>query len=162
MQAMTTNPTKVTQERIERLVKSVRQELAAFQLSRFITEREFGIVDLDLFGLRFKFTTTTHQDDDHYRCVHIVKEDDINTEKFFMLLAEAGYLRWLRQQISTNSYLKILAYSDRWKAILAKALEKAIEQKKGKYLVGLIKDLQSKPFMQVYHEDPEIFDWLVK
>lgn len=156
------NPTKVTQERVERLVKAVRQELAAFQLGQFITEPEFGIVDLSEFGLRFKFTTTICEDDDHHRCIPIVKEDDINTEKFFLLLAEAGYLRWLRQQISTNAYLRILSYSDRWKSILNKALEKAVEQKKGKYLIRLIKDLQHRPFMQIYHEDPEIFDWLVK
>lgn len=156
------NPSKVTRHRLEGLIKAVRQELSAFQLGRHMTEPTFGVVDVPLFGLRFKFTTAAVQDDGNYRVVPIAKIEDVDSEKIFLALASAGYLRWLRQQISTHAYLKVLSYRDRWRLVLETALEKAKEDKKGAYLSYMIRDMQDKPFMQLYHEDPEIFDWILK
>ena len=115
-----------------------------------------------MFGLRFKFVTNTIEDDDAYNVINIVKIEDVDSEKIFLALASSGYLRWLRQQISSHAYLKILAYKERWRLVLDTALEKTIEQKKGQYLTYMLKDMLDKPFMQIYHEDPEIFDWLLK
>ena len=154
------NPSNVTRKRLEGLIKAVRQELAAFQLGRHMTEPTFGVVDVPIFGLRFKFTTPIVEDDDIYRIIPIVKVEDIDSEKIFLALASAGYLRWLRQQMSTNAYIKVLSYKDRWKLILDTALEKVKEDKKGLYLHYMIRDMIDKPFMQIYHEDPEIFDWV--
>lgn len=153
---------KLTRERMEQLIKSTRQELVAFQLGRHITEPIFGVVDVPLFGLRFKFIATAVQDDGEYNVTYIVKSEDINSESIFLLLAANGYLRWLRQQLSTNVYLKILARRERWKLILDKALEKAVENKRGLYLQYLIRDMQEKPILQIYHEDPEVFDWILR
>jgi hypothetical protein len=156
------NPNKLTRERLESLIKQVRQELAAFQISPYISEPLFGVVDVDMFGLRFKFITNPVQNDDRYIIIPIAKDEDVNSDTIFLALASNGYLRWLREQISSNAYLKILSSRDRWKLILDTALSKMIEQKKGRYLVDRVRDLQERPFMQIYHEDPEVFDWLLR
>jgi hypothetical protein len=156
------DPSKITRDRLEELIKHVRQELVAFQLGMYIAEPIFGVVDVDAFGLRFKFVTNAVENDDKFHTIMIAKDEDIDAEQIFLALASNGYLRWLREQISSNAYLKILAYRERWKLILDTALQKVIEQKKGRYLIEKIKDMRDKPFMQIYHEDPEVFDWLLR
>jgi hypothetical protein len=156
------NPNKLTRDRLESLIKQVRQELAAFQIGPFVTEPLFGVVDVDMFGLRFKFITNSVQNDDRYLIIPIAKDEDVDSDTIFLALASSGYLRWLREQISSNAYLKILSYRDRWKLILDTALPKMIEQKKGKYMIQRVKDLKEMPFMRIYHEDPEVFDWLLR
>lgn len=156
------NPSKITRQRLEGLIKAVRHELSAFQLGMFTKEPIFGVVDVPLFGLRFKFITNPVDRDADYTIINIVKEEDVNTEQILLALASNGYLRWLRMQISTHAYLKILTKKDRWKLIIETALEKAKADKRGDYLTNIVKDLKSKPLMQIYHEDPEVFDWLLK
>lgn len=157
-----THPNKVTRERLERLVKAIRQELVAFQISRFITEPIFGVVDVPLFGLRFKVIENALQDDSNYQVVHIVKGEDVDSDNIFLLLAGSGYLEWLREQISTMAYFKILSYNNRWELILRSARTRLLEQKKGQYLLSRIEGLQDKPLMQIYHEDPTVFDWILR
>lgn len=156
------NPSNITRDRLEELIKHVRQELAAFQVGPYVTEPIFGVVDVAAFGLRFKFVTNIVQEDDRYQVIMIAKDEDIKSEAIFLALAANGYLRWLREQLSSHAYLKVLAYRERWKLILDTALQKMIEQKKGRYLIEKIKEMQDKPFMQIYHEDPEVFDWLLR
>jgi hypothetical protein len=156
------NPSKLTRERIEALINAVRHELTAFQVGPFIREPAFGVVDVDMFGLRFKFITNPVQDDDKYTLILIAREKDIDSETIFLALAANGYLRWIREQISSHAYLKILSYRNRWELILDTALQKMIEQKKGRYMIQRIKELKEMPFMRIYHEDPEVFDWLLK
>ena len=156
------NPSKITRERLEALIKQTRHELSAFQISVYISEPAFGIVDVDMFGLRFKFVSNPVEDDDRYQLIMITKDEDINSDAIFLALASNGYLRWLREQISSHAYLKILTHQNRWKLILDNALIKMKEQKKGRYLIEGIKMMLEKPFMQIYHEDPEVFDWLLR
>ena len=156
------NPNKLTRERLETLITKTRYELSGFQLGNFISEPVFGAVDIPLFGLRFKFIDHGVENDDLYTIFYVVKEDDINSDEIFLALTANGYLKWLREQISTHALLKILTHQNRWIKIVDRAILKIKEQKKGLYLLDLARDLRDKPLMQIYHADPTIFDWLLR
>ena len=160
--AITSNPNRVTRERLGELIKALRHELSGFQLGKAVVEPVFGVVDVRLFGVRFKCVENALQDDDSYRLVHIIKLEDIKSDDIFLVLAEAGYLRWLREQISTHVFFRMLNYRNRWELLVAAALARVIEQKKGDYLRKIIEEIRDKPLMQIYHRDPTVFDWILR
>jgi hypothetical protein len=157
-----TNPNKLTRERLETLITKIRYELSGFQLGPFISEPTFGVVDVSLFGLRYKLVDHPVEKDDLHTIFFIVKEEDIKSDDIFLALVSSGYLKWLREQISTHAFLKILTFRDRWSIIVEHAIKQIKEQKKGLYLLNTAKDLQDKPLLQIYHEDPTVFDWLLR
>ena len=157
-----TNPNKLTRERLEVLITKIRYELSGFQVGIFISEPAFGVVDVSYFGLRFKLVDHPVEGDDLHTIFFIVKEEDIKSDSIFLALASSGYLKWLREQISTHAFLKILTFHDRWRMIIEQANKQIKEQKKGLYLLNIAKELQDQPLMQIYHEDPTVFDWLLR
>jgi hypothetical protein len=152
---------KTTIERITSLTTMVKRELQGYQVGRFSKEPEFGILDLPMFGLRFKFVPHPHPDDDKFRLIIITSPEDFNEDELFLELVSAGYLYWLRQQRSTFGYMNILAHRNRWKLVIDTARKRAIQNKKGEFRVKYLTQLSKEPFMDIYHRDPTVFDWML-
>ena len=152
---------KSTQERIANLMFVVNRELQGYQVGKFSKEPVFGVIDLPMFGLRFKFIPQVTPDDDKYRILNIATEEDFDTDEIFLELVSSGYLFWLRNQRSTHGYLTILSHRNRWKLILDAAKKRAIQYKKGDFRVKFITQLSRESFMEIYHRDPTIFDWIL-
>lgn len=150
-----------TLERVKNLEGLIMRELQGFQLASYTEIPETGIINLPIFGLRFKFIDTPQTDDDFYQLIHIPNEDFFDPDKLFIILCTKGYMHWIRQQMGTHAFMMVLSYKDRWRLLVEAAIEKAYEDKKGEYLISYFESFFDRPFETIYHEDPSVFDWMV-
>jgi hypothetical protein len=139
----------------------VKHELQGYQVGRFSKEPVFGVIDLPMFGLRFKLIPQVTPDDDKFRVITITAEEDFDTDELFLELVSSGYLFWLRNQRSTHGYLNILSHRNRWKLILDAAKKRALQTKKGEFRTQYLNQLSRENFMDLYHRDPTVFDWML-
>ena len=152
---------KDTVDRITHITTIVRCELQGFQIYKFTKEPELGIFNIKMFGIRIKCIPRVLADDADYRIVNVVDEDAFNKDKFFLELASSGYLRWLRDRYSTHGFLTLLTNENRAEKLLKAAKAKAKDAKKGEFRVKYIDNLLRRPIIEVYQEDPTIFDWIL-
>jgi hypothetical protein len=136
--------------------------LSGFQLSQYTRTPTYGVLDVPLFGLRFKVIDHIVEGDSDYQVIHVVKEQDISSDIILLRLAEQGYLHWLRTQISSHAFFKILSSQNRWELLVKRAIELILLQKKGTYLLNIAKNLKGKSLLEIYHHQPDVFDWLLR
>jgi len=149
-------------ERVANLVIALKQELQGFKISRFTREIEFGIIDLPMFAMRFKFKIKPFTDDHTRTVINIAEEGDIDADSLFIQLCERGYLHWLRRKLGdTSAFLHILSTRKRWQLIIDAAIEKEIEKKRGQYMLDFLRDLARKDINEIYHDDPSVFEWIL-
>jgi hypothetical protein len=136
--------------------------LSGFQLSRYTKNPTYGVLDVPLFGLRFKVVDHLIEGDSDYQVIHVVKSGDLDPDTLLIRLAEQGYLHWLRTQISSHAFFKIMMVRERWTKVVDRAIQLAVLQKKGTYLLNIAKSLKGKSLMEIYHYQPDIFDWIIR
>lgn len=153
---------KKTLERVENLERVLITTLQSFQIARYSTIPELGVVDLPIFGLRFKiYNDGPREHDDKYQIIHIPTEEFIVDDKLFIILCTKGYIHWLRDKLGTHAFMAVLSQKDRWISLVEAAIEKSREEKKGEYLTRYFESFLERPFLDIYHEDPSVFDWMV-
>lgn len=154
---------KSTLQRIENTLAALMTELVGFQLSDHLERTEPEVVDLRLFGLRFKLTEIAKPQDDEFELVLLPNEQAINREELFLLLASKGYIHWLRNRTASGVLFRILEHQDRWRRILELAIQEAQDRKKGEYIVGLYQEMLDAPsLLAIYNHDDTLFDWVLK
>jgi len=119
-------------------------------------------MDVSLFGLRFKVIETSIEDDPLYNIKYITKIEDINSDEIFLLLSAQGYLAWLREQVSTNAFLKVIQYRDRWVQLIDEGIKTVVRDRKGNYLLQKLKGYKRMPLIHIYNEQPDLFDWILR
>jgi hypothetical protein len=153
---------KQTQKRVNDLVHHTKHTLQAFQIGRFIKQPDEVVIDLPIFAIRFKFLVKPLQDDHLWTVLQINEEPDIDSDELFVLLCQKGYLHWLRHKLTnSNSLFLILGRQNRWELLVDRAIQNAKENKRGEYLIDYLEQMKRKPLLQVYHEDPFCFDWIM-
>jgi hypothetical protein len=154
-------PQKDTIVRLTGLTNIIHRELQGYQIGKFTREPEVGVIDLPIFGIRFKCTQTIRDDDINFRVISVTDENLFNKDSLFLELASSGYLRYIREKYSSHGYFVLLSYEKRGEKLLKAAKKKAKENKKGDFRVKYIESLLRRPFIEVYQEDPTIFDWIL-
>jgi hypothetical protein len=152
---------KVTVDRIAHLVQLIKTELQGYQIGKFAKEPEVGVVDLPMFGIRFKCTHTAYPDDSKFRVISVTVDEELNKDELFLELVASGYLKWIRSRYSSHGYFTLLSYDKRGEKILKAAKVRAKENKKGEFRLAYLNNLLKRPFIEVYQEDPTVFDWIL-
>jgi hypothetical protein len=152
---------KATIERLTKLTNKIRTELQGYQIGKFTKEPEFGVIDLPIFGIRIKCIHTPRDDDHLFRVINITDEELFDKDELFLELASSGYLRWIRTKYSSHGYFVLLSHDKRGEKLLKAAKKRAKENKKGDFRIKYLDSLIKRPFIEVYQEDPSIFDWIM-
>ena len=152
---------KDTIARVTKIADAVRRELQGFQVYKFTKEPELGIFNIKMFGIRIKCLQRVLGDDVDYRLIHVFEEDELDKNKLFLELASSGYLRWIRDRYSTHGFLALLMHDNRAEMLMKAAKARAKHEKKGEFRVKYIDSLLRRPLIEVYHEDPTLFDWIL-
>lgn len=150
-----------TLERLERLSQKIRLELQGYQIGKFTKEPELGIFDIPMFGIRIKCVHIPRDDDSNFRILSIPDESLFDRDELFLELASSGYLKWMRQKYSSHGFYIVLSYDQRGEKLLKAARDKAKQNKKGDFRVKYLESLMRRPFIEVYQEDPSVFDWIM-
>jgi len=150
-----------TLERLERLSQKIRLELQGYQIGKFTKEPELGIFDIPMFGIRIKCVHVPRDDDLNFRILSIPDESLFDRDELFLELASSGYLKWMRQKYSSHGFYIVLSYDQRGEKLLKAARNKAKQNKKGDFRVKYLESLMRRPFIEVYQEDPSVFDWIM-
>lgn len=152
---------KATIERLEQSALIIRTELQGYQIGKFTKEPELGVFDIPMFGIRIKCVSNFRDDDANFRVIDIPDIDSFDRNKLFLELASSGYLRWIRTKYSSHGYFVLLSYEKRGEKLLKAAKLKAKENKTGDFRIKYLESLIRRPFIEVYQEDPTIFDWIM-
>ena len=150
-----------TLERLNKLAHLIRIELQGYQIGKFTKEPELGIFDIPMFGIRIKCLHIPRDDDMDFRIISIPDESMFDKDELFLELASSGYLRWIRQKYSSHGFYIVLSHNQRGEKLLKAAKNKAKQNKKGEFRVKYLESLIRRPFIEVYQEDPSIFDWIM-
>ena len=149
------------QEKLYRMSSIIRTELQGYQIGKFTKEPELSIFDIRMFGIRIKCTPAPREDDIDFRVLNYFDESRFDKDELFLELASSGYLRWIREKYSSHGYYILLSYDQRGEKLLKAAKARARVGKKGDFRVKFLDSLLKRPFIEVYQEDPTIFDWIV-
>lgn len=146
---------------LERLSILIRTELQGFQIFKYTKETLPGVFTIKMFGIRIKCVDNAMADDQDYRVLYIPDEEHLNRDKLFLELASSGYIFWLRTRYSTHGFLGLLTYDQRGEKLLRAAKALAREEKKGEFRIRYLDNLLRRPLIEIYQEDPAIFDWIM-
>lgn len=146
--------------RIVELEHLIRQELQGFQLAREMKETVFGAIDLPVFKLRFRVNEGNPVEDQGWRVVIIPNKDKLDSEQLFIILAEQGYIHYLRHRVSSYYFLSTLERKERWRKLLQYVIESEKEDKVSPYKIKYCKELLKKPLTMLLFENSGVFDWL--
>jgi hypothetical protein len=146
-------------------VKSYLDNLRLPFKERF-TDSPNYMIDVDLFGVRFRFDGKTDIDDYGWDIIQINqkrmdKEPYYFGEDLVWNIIDKGYFSYLREVLNSPIFRKLIIDSGWGTKILEKRIELAGKQKKYSYIRQRSEDLLRQPMSRVLSLNSGLFDHLM-
>jgi hypothetical protein len=145
---------------IEDTTLAIKHVLGHFQLHKLLKFPERGVIDIPAFNIRLKYKFVSSREDG-VRVFEFSTLEEFDEEDLFFLLAEQGYIHWLRHATSSHLCFKVLNHKERWATLIQEAKNRAREQGRGNYRVRYLDSLLRRPLTDIFNTDPTTFDWIL-